>query len=106
MVCFKTPLVMFSVPVTQDCRDVEFFASKRKVLALFPCPLSSVVQNRDLFMVARGDGSLALHKYCYPDQRWVASEISPGLAAFLYADRLRPKQRCCCYCLASLDWQY
>ncbi|KAL4422588.1 hypothetical protein ABPG75_008785 [Micractinium tetrahymenae] len=28
-------------------------------------------QNRDLFMVTGGDGSLALHKYCYPDQRVV-----------------------------------
>lgn len=27
-------------------------------------------QNRDVFMVCGGDGSLALHKYQYPDQRW------------------------------------
>lgn len=28
-------------------------------------------QNRDVFMVGAGDGSLALYKYHYPDKRWV-----------------------------------
>jgi hypothetical protein len=30
-------------------------------------------QNRDVFMVGAGDGSLSLYKYRYPDQRWVAA---------------------------------
>ena len=28
-------------------------------------------QNRDVFMVSAGDGSLSLHKYHYPDERCV-----------------------------------
>lgn len=29
-------------------------------------------QNRDVFMVGAGDGSLSLYKYCYPDRRCVS----------------------------------
>jgi hypothetical protein len=30
--------------------------------------------NREVFMVPRGDGALSLHRYKYPDQRWVGME--------------------------------
>lgn len=36
-------------------------------------------QNRDVFMVTGGDGSLLLHKYRYPDQRWVGQLCCSGL---------------------------
>lgn len=36
-------------------------------------------QNRDVFMVTGGDGSLLLHKYRYPDQRWVGQLWCFGL---------------------------
>lgn len=64
-------LPAFASVCSQDCSPVMALPQRRSPFSPATLHLPSSSQNRDLFMVTGGDGSLALHKYHYPDRRCV-----------------------------------
>ena len=60
-------------------------------------------QNRDVFLVSAGDGSLSLHKYHYPDER-CGGAVWGVCAGGKSGDRGGEEEGDCCQAVAAWRW--